>query len=169
MKKIPTINYIKVLILCFVTVIVTLLLSNNYKRKIQYERSNRDVMSFLSTIKYEELENYLVENHDGFIYMASSCDATLESFEESLKNYMLDQELEKYFVYLDNSGYSDEMYTTLEKTFFVPELSNQVVLSNRPNIFAIRDGKIIAVLYQEPTNITLEDVEKFVNVYEVVE
>lgn len=169
MKKIPTINYIKVFILFFVTVLVVLILGSNYKRRAQYERANQDVMSFLPIIRYEELSNYLVENHDGFIYMASSSDESLETFEESLKNYILTQEIEKYFVYLDNSGYSSIMYTDLENSFFSSDLSQQVVLSNQPNILAIKDGEIVGVLYYEPTNISLDDVKNFLSMYEVVE
>lgn len=167
MKKIPTFNYIKVFILFVITIFTVLILSNNYKQKMQYERTNDDVMSFLSNVKYDELESYLVENYDGFIYMAPSTDISLESFEKSLKEYILSEELEKVFVYLDNSDYSSDMYNTLKKSFFLPSLASQVTLSNEPNVFAVKDGKIVSVLYMTPNNISLEDIQKFINANEV--
>ena len=59
MKKVSIENYIKVLILSAITVLVVLLLANFYIEKKQYERANQDVMGFLDTIKYEELNEYL--------------------------------------------------------------------------------------------------------------
>lgn len=169
MKKIPMFNYVKVFILFAITVLVVLILAKNYKEKVQYDRANQDIMSFLSNIKYEELENYLVENHDGFIYMASSSDALLDSFEKELKDYILSDELEKIFVYLDSSEYSVDMYTKLQNSFFSSDLSKQVTLSDQPNVFFVKDGKIVAILYATPTTITLGDVKNFVNMNEVKE
>lgn len=169
MKKIPMANYVKVIILCLVTVVLVLIISNNYKKKMQYERASQDVMSFLSNVKYEELSNYLIESHDGFIYMASSSDSSLDDFETEFKKYILEEELEKYFVYLDSSNYSREMYTNLQKSFFTSELSKQVLLNGKPNIFSIKDGKIVAVLYLTPSDISLEDVKTFVNMHGVAE
>ena len=169
MKKIPMINYVKVIVLSFVTILVVLMLSNNYKKRIQYERANQDVMGFLSNVKYEELSNYLVENHDAFIYMASSSDVSLDNFEENLKEYILNEDLEKYFVYLDSNGYTSDMYKNLQNSFFSSDLSKQVTLSNYPNIFAVKDGKIVAILYETASDITLEDVMTFVSMHEVIE
>lgn len=167
MKKIPTLNYIKVFILFVITLFIVLILSKNYKQKIQYERTNDDVMSFLSTVKYDELESYLVENYDGFIYMAPSTDISLEPFEKNLKEYILSEELEKVFVYLDNSDYSNDMYNSLKKLFFSSSLANQVTLNNKPNVFAVKDGKIVSVLYMSPGNILLDEVQKFIDANEV--
>ena len=169
MKKIPTVNYVKVIILCLVTIFIVMTLSTNYKKKIQYERANQDVMSFLSTVKYEELSSYLVENHDGFIYMASSADSSLEEFEEGLKNYILDEDLEKYCVYLDSSDFSSDMYENIQNSFFSSNLSKQIMLNSQPHIFAIQDGKIVSILYSISTSMTLDDVKNFVDTNEVVQ
>lgn len=167
MKKIPTVNYVKVVVLCLVTIFAVITLSNNYKKRIQYERANQDVMSFLSTVKYEELSSYLVENHDGFIYIASSSDSSLEDFEQSLKEYILSADLEKYFVYLDSSNFTDDMYKDMQESLLSSQVSKQVI--SQPNILAIQNGKIVSVLYSTSSTITLEDVKNFVNTYEGIE
>ena len=79
MKKVGTLDYIKVLILTIFTVVVVLILANCYIKRNNYERENDDIMNFLSNIKYEELSNYLVEHHDGYIYMSPSSDSTFIS------------------------------------------------------------------------------------------
>lgn len=167
MKKIPMGNYVKVVILFVITIILVFVLADNYKQKIQYERANNNNMSFLSTIKYEELNNYLIENHNGFIYIASSSDASLETFEKSFKEYILDKELEHDFVYLDSSNYSSKIYTEIAEKYFSPRLRReQVYLNYQPNILYIEDGVIYDALYKNESKIVLQNVIDFVNKYE---
>lgn len=168
MKNIPAVNYVKVIILCLATIFIVMILANNYKEKIQYERANQDVMGFLSILKYEELSNYLVENHDGFIYMASSADLSLEEFEESLKNYILEEDLEKYFVYLDSSDFSYDMYQNIQNSFFTSDLSKQNSLNNQPYILSMQDGKIVSVFCITLSSTTLNDIKNFVNINGVI-
>ena len=168
MKNIPAVNYVKVIILCLATIFIVMILANNYKKKIQYERANQDVMGFLSILKYEELSNYLVENHDGFIYMASSADLSLEEFEESLKNYILEEDLEKYFVYLDSSDFSYDMYQNIQNSFFTSDLSKQNSLNNQPYILSMQDGKIESVFCITLSSTTLNDIKNFVNINGVI-
>lgn len=168
MKKVAMINYIKVLILAIVTVLLVIVLTNLYNDKRKYELSNDDVMSFLSAVKYDELREYLVENTDGFIYVASSTDTTLDSFELNFKDYILNDDLDKDIVYLDSSNFSTDMYNELKKNYFADNLSidNEI---GKSTLFAIRDGKIIAVLNINCNDVTLNDVKYFVSNYEVSE
>lgn len=167
MKKIPMGNYVKVIVLFAATIILVLMLSNGYKEKLEYERANDDIMNSLSTVKLEELSNYLVENHDGFIYMAASSDASLDEFELDFKEYILEEELEKYFVYLDSSNYTNDDYSIIKKKYFSTDYVKNVNLGNYPNLFAVKDGEIVASLYTTSKNITLDDVRVFVNTYGV--
>ena len=168
MKKIPMGNYIKVAILFIITIILAFVLAENYKQKMKYEKSNNNNMSFLSTIKYEELDNYLVENHNGFIYIASSVDDSLGSFEESFKEYILDKELEHNFIYLDSSDYSSKIYAEIAEKYFSPKLRReQSYLGYQPNVLYIENGFISDSLYKNESKITLQNVIDFVNKYEV--
>ena len=68
-------------ILFVITIFVVLILSNNYKQKIKYNRTNDHVMNFLSNVKYDELESYGVEIIDA----TYSCVENLEKFYEDDK------------------------------------------------------------------------------------
>lgn len=170
MKSIPVFNYIKVVILFVITCLVVFILVNYYNQKIQYERRNEDTMSFLSNVKYEELSSFLVENHDVLIYMAPSSDSSLDVFEEDLKQYILDLELEKEFIYLDSSSFSNYMYDEFKDKFFSSDaLKESTHLNSRPSFFAVKDGKIIDVLYTDSSKVTMDMVEQFVNMYVVIQ
>lgn len=165
MKKIPVKNYIKVFILFLLTFVIVLVLANNYEKKVQYERSNDDIINFLPSVKYEELSSYLMEHRDGYIYIASSLDVSLDSFKKEFKDYLLEEELENYFIYLDSSTYSDNDYTALRENIFSSDLQNTKIVV--PNIFAVKNGEIVAVLYDDDHSIEIDDVKSFVNNYQV--
>lgn len=168
MKKIPMCNYIKVVVLFVITVILVLVLANNYKKKMEYDKSNNGIMNFLSIIKYDELNNYLVENHNGFIYIASSNDSSLEPFEKSFKTYILDKELDREFVYLDSNNYSSKMYKEMVGKYFSKQLRNSdLYLNYQPNVLYIEDGVISDILYKNESKIGLQDVIDFISKYGV--
>lgn len=168
MKKISIGNYIKVFILCVVTVFVVLLLANVYVDKRQYERANEDVMSFLDTIKYDEMDEYLIENASGFIYISSSSDATLDSFELKLKTFILENELEEDFAYFDSNHESVNIYDKLKTSYYNDSLSKDTKL-DAANLFAVHNGKVLAVLAINSDTVSIEDVMEFVQRFGVVE
>lgn len=168
MKEVSKINYIKVFALSIITVLVVIVATNLYNDKRKYERENDDVMSFLSMIKYDELNEYLVENTDGFIYISSSGDTTLDSFELILKNYILEEDLDKDIVYLDSNDFSSDLYNDLKNAYFATDLSKQTEIG-KSALFAIRNGKIIASLNINYEDESLSDIKDFIGNYEVTE
>lgn len=163
MNKVPMINYIKVLLLFIVTVVLVFVLANIYTKRNNYNRENSDVMKFLSVVKYEDLSNYLVENQNIFIYMAPSNNSNLDDFELSLKDYILSEELEKDFVYLDSSDFTFEKYELLRQNYFSDSLlKSKISIDSRATLFVVNDKKIIEVLND---NLTIDSVKNFVNTY----
>jgi len=167
MKEKSKLNYIKVLILFVVTILIVVLLANIYNDKKNYERANGDVMSFLATVKYEEMDEYLVENTDGFIYISSSADEYLESFEMELKEYLLNEEIEEDFAYLDSGNNPDKIYKNLKKSYIDENLSKQITFGSS-NVLALDDGKIVAILSMDSNALNLEDVKNFVSSHGVL-
>lgn len=167
MKKVPFKNYIKVFLLFALTVVVCIILSNNYKNKKAYERESEHIQSFLSNVKYDELQNYLTENHDGYIYIASSNDTSLETFENELKSLIVEKDLEREFVYLDNSSFDDAVYKKIEDNFSDTLRKRNVSLPKCPNVLFVKDGKIHDMLYTTNTSILLENVQTFIEQHQV--
>lgn len=163
MNKIPKFNYIKVLLLSIVTVALVIVLANIYTKKNNYDLENSDVMNFLSVVKCDDLANYLVENQNIFIYMAPSSNSSLEEFELELKDYILNEELEKDFVYLDSSAFSSNDYNILKTNYFSDELlKDDIVVDDNVTIFVVNNQKIVEVLND---NVTIESVKVLINSY----
>lgn len=163
MNKVPMINYIKVLLLFIVTIVLVVVLANIYTKRNNYNRENSDVMNFLSVVKYDDLENYLVENQNVFIYMAPSNNSNLDDFESSLKDYILSEELEKDFVYLDSSNFKFENYELLKQNYFSKSLlDNKVQIDSRSAILVVNNEEIVEVLNE---NLTIESVKTLINTY----
>lgn len=170
MKSISIFGYIKVVILFVITIFVVFVLSNYYRQKIQYDRQSQDAMGFLFNVKYDELSNFLVEKHDTLIYMSPSSDATLDSFEEELKQYILELELEKEFAYLDSSNFSSDMYEEFVDKFFASDtLKEKACPNSSASFLAVENRKVIDVLCINSGDATMNVVEPFVNMHVVVQ
>ncbi|MBD9085439.1 hypothetical protein EGP64_02080 [bacterium] len=66
-KEISTRNYITTFLISVFTIILTFSIANYCKNWLDYK--NENVMSsFLSEIKLEEFNNFIIENHDIMIY-----------------------------------------------------------------------------------------------------
>jgi len=159
-------NYIKVLILFLLTVIIVIVLANNYKDRVNYERSNQDIMGFLSSIKYDEFASYLIEHRDGYIYIAQSSDTSLDSFKSEFKKYLLEEELEKYFVYLDSANYNDNDFDKFKSDYFISDLKD--IKNFTHSILAIKDGNVVAILSEEGNTMNIDSVMMFINKYQVI-
>lgn len=166
MKKIPFKNYVKVLLLFIVTIVGCLILANNYNDKKTYERENNHLKNFISNVKYDELQNYLTENCDGYIYVAPSIDTSLENFELQLKDLIINEEMEREFVYLDSSSLGDDDYQMIKKFFNDSLNSKKIDIPECANIFVVRDGKIIDILFTNKSDITLDNVKNFITKYQ---
>ncbi len=163
MKKIPIINYVKVTLLVVFTFLLCIVVANNYKNKKAYQLENEHINSFLLNVKIDELSSYLTENHDGYIYMAPSVDETLGKFEMKLKKYITENELERNFVYLDSSNFSNDMYSNITNNFS-DELKRRVlIVPECANVFFVRNGKIENIMYSEKKSITIDDVKSFIS------
>ena len=167
MKIIPFKNYVQVFLLFVFTFLGCLVLSNIYKDKKAYEREHEHIQSFLSNVRYDELSNYLTENHDGYIYIAPSSDLSLESFERAFKEFIIKEDLGRDFVYLDSKSFDDAAYKTIESNFSEDLKRLNISIPPCPNLLVIKGGKIVDILYKTESSITLGGVQSFISEHQV--
>ena len=152
-KEIPKKNYFILILLSIGTILLVFYLSNVYKERVEYKNQNNNIMNFLSEIKEEELNNYILDNHDTIIYISSSLSDANKKFEYDLKKFIDKNDLNKDIVYLDSSNLSDSFYDNLRNNYLSNELKKQnITLNNIPNIIIIKEEKIVNVLYKTLTN-----------------
>ncbi len=159
-SQIPRRNYIIYGLIVIFTVVLTLLFRNWYNINQDLKKKNTIMSEFLVSVNEEEFANYIMENNNVLIYLASSKDENLESFELELKKMLIEHNLQEQIIFVDLDQVENEFFTNLKDNYFSENLKN-IKLSNFPNILIMENGKINAILYNKQTNINIDDVNQF--------
>lgn len=170
MRTIKLKNYVILAIIFLVTIALVLLLKDIYINNKKYEENTNDRLEILYEIKEEDLKSYLVENRDIIIYMSHASDVTLEEFENEFKTYIANKEISREIIYLNLDKVSSNFYETLKEKYFNDYMkSKKDLVLNQTNLYAIEDGNIKNMLYEQNKKISLKDVEYFLKTNGVVE
>lgn len=159
MKKIPLKNYFIVGFLIIFTIFLTFYLMKKYD-SVKVKEIN-----FVSEVKENELDSYITERQEVIIYMASSNNKELDTFNKNLKKYTEDKNLKDLYVYLDLKNVSSNFYNKFNIKY-LKEADNSVFNIKEPTFVIIRNGKMDSYL----NNInSIEQVKEFFKKNEVLE
>lgn len=159
MKKIPLKNYFIVGFLIIFTIFLTFYLMKKYD-SVKVKEIN-----FVSEVKENELDSYITERQEVIIYMASSNNKGLDTFNKDLKKYTEDKNLKDLYVYLDLKNVSSNFYNKFNIKY-LKEADNSVFNIKEPTFVIIRNGKMDSYL----NNInSIEQVKEFFKNNEVLE
>lgn len=156
MRKIPSKNYIILVVLLVVTVFLTLLLANIYTSKNKltssfYEYSNK--------ISIDEFEQYLVENPDAIVYISDKYDLTHETFEEKFKEKIDNLNLKKNLVFINKEEIDRDFIKKLNNNYKI-----NIDINTTPIILVTVDKKIVKSIYVDKNS----NVDTFID-YEIFE
>lgn len=151
MRKIPSKNYIILIILLAVTVFLTFMLSNIYKSKNKltsnfYEYSNK--------IQTDEFDQYIVENPDAIIYISDKYDLTYETFEEKFKEKIDTLNLKDKLVFIDKNKIDSDFIKKLKNNYKI-----NINIENTPIILVIIDKNIVKSIYVDEYSNTDEFID----------
>ena len=152
-RVVPLKNYIILTVVFLATIILVLFLADKYDQRIKNKTGNTIMSDFLSQVTNEEFDNYILENPNVIVYLASISDEKLNIFENNFKEFITHNELTNSVVQIN----SDE----LDKNIFTEYLPNNMNLNIIPNILVFKNGKIASVLYNSEKNIDIADVKQF--------
>ncbi len=158
--SIPRRNYIIFFIMVIFTITLTLILRNWYNLNKNLNQKNTIMSKFLVSVNEEEFSNYIMENNNVLIYLASSKNDSLEDFELEFKNMLIEYNLQEQIIFIDLSQVDNAFFSNLTENYFSDNLKN-IELSNFDNILIMENGKINAILYTKPTKMNIDDVDKF--------
>lgn len=159
MREIPKKNYWLLGLLTIITIFMVLYFSNWYKTSKDYTIESSIMTNFLGEIKEIEIDNYILENPDIVIYIASNQDEQTKKFEKKLKNYIIKEEIKGQFIYLDCSNLTPEFISIFQNKYFNGALKKIPI--TYPNLLFLSDGKVIDVLYKLQGKPDIKDVKKF--------
>ena len=98
MRDIPKKNYFILLIMMLFVITITIALMNIYNNRI---KKTSIMYNYLSEIKENDLDAYLIENPNIIIYMADKYDLSNSQIEKKLKKQMIKNNINDYFVFLN--------------------------------------------------------------------
>lgn len=150
MRKIPVVNYIIALIVVLITFGLTYVIAKSYIAHKNYEQEN--YMNYLSEVMPEEIDNYIVENHDLIVYITNSSDTDIE-LEKKIKKTLVQNDYVKSTIYLDLNKVDDTFTTAFAQKY---NINPENLKENTIIIFKTeRKAKTI--------NLTNENVKKLKN------
>lgn len=160
-KTIPIKNYIILGIIIIFTLLLCSYFSSWYKTNEEANLKKGIMSENLMQIKIEELDNYMQENPNKIIYLSSSNDEEIKSYENKLYNYIIDNNLSNLFIYIDTSEIEiEKLVSILEKNSVI---KGNIDYSISPNIYIVKEGKITEVLYYQKEKINSKDAIKYIS------
>lgn len=161
-REVPKKNYIILSIIIIITLFLTFLLRNNYIANMNASRGRTLMSKSLVVLNKEEFENYVLENTNSIIYVASSMDDSINDFELEFKDLIKKIGIENQIVYLDLEKVSVKELNELKNKYFSENLKD-FIFSKYTNLLIMENGKVVSVLYNEKQEIKIEDVKSLLS------
>lgn len=161
MRKIPIKNYFILLILIIATVGIVLFGCDVYESRIKKQYTSI-MNSFITEIKLDDLNGYTLENSPVVIYISDKSDVTLEELEKKYKEILTEYNIQKFFVYLDVSNKSVDIFRNFEEKYKV-DLNDEIL----PNLVVIDEGKVVD--YYSSSDFNELNLTEFLRRNEVIE
>lgn len=149
-REVPIKNYFILAVITLATLLLVIYLVMWYRTTTTYNTSVMD--SVLSEIKENELENYLQENPDVFIYL-TSIKKQNKTFEKQFKNYIVENNLSKSIIFINVDNVDSN-----ELKKYLNDESVEII----PNLLLVKDGKLYSSVYKNKQNLNLNDFKTFI-------
>jgi len=155
----PLKNYILLALILIITIILVVYFymwyGANEKNKLAIPIMNEH----MQIIKYNELNNYLIENKNPIIYSSILGDRKIRNFEIKFKKLIIDNSLNGKILYLNLT--SEVIDKQISK-----EIKEKYKIDNRniaelPSLTIFKDGKPISIYNIKEDNYNIKKVEKY--------
>lgn len=156
-RKIPLKNYIILLGLTLGTIFLVFYLRSWYNTSKEYYQNNSIMSEYLSELKSDEINSYIIDNPDVVIYYASAKDTTIKSFEKQFRKLMEEQEISDDIIYIDSSKEENSNIISKLNSISDKKLGELSI----PNLIYIEEGRVNQILYSDKTQINKRDVQNF--------
>lgn len=163
-SSIPLKNYIILLLISLGIIFFAFYLRSWYNAAKGYYQNNSIMSEYLSELRINEIDSYILDNPEIVIYYASSKDTNIKSFEKQFKELMEEYEIKDEIVYIDSSNEENSNFISKLNAISDKNLNSILV----PNLIFVKDGKINKILYSDKTEINKRDVRNFLIKCEVI-
>lgn len=164
-RKIPMKNYIIIAIIFIVSISLMVFLKNWYQSYQDYEKTIPVLDGVISEVRYNEIDNYIIDNQSVIIYIGVADDEDCRTLEKGLKKIIEKRHLKDKIVYFNISDVSD-------RELLLKEFNDKYVVENKiytyPAIILMEDGKVVDFRSKNASqNLFASDVEQLLDEYEI--
>ena len=165
-KKITIKDYIVVISLFIITGTLIVVLANYYRDYRTYYRRIPVISGYVNEVSEDELDNYLLENNDTFIYIGKADDTNCRKLEKSLKDFIKKYNLKDKTIYINISKVRNEKD-------FINRLNNKYagikLVNDYPSFIIVLNNRIIDLVSKEGNqNVTVNDIKELLDSYEMI-
>ncbi len=149
---------IKLLIICFCTVAICLTSAYLYKKYMAVKLDTPVIKGQIPEITYENLEDYLIEHEDFYLYIEVANDDNSRKLETKLFNTLSKYSKENDTIYINIAGVKDKknLYKEINKKY-----SNGYKLSNYTALIEFKDKKIHNIVERNDSYLSIKDIDNF--------
>ncbi|MEG1495117.1 MAG: DUF6568 family protein [Bacilli bacterium] len=167
-SKDTIIKYLELLVILIVTVVVIIGIKTWYHNDQEYKKGIPVIEGTLSEIKYEELDNYLLESASSntiVFYIGVASDSNCRKFERDFKKYIKEQGLEEKITYLNLSNAKDI-------NLVIKEINDKYKFKDAvfkyPALVLFKNGKIESTISgKENSYLNIEEAKEFLTTYKI--
>ncbi len=149
-------NYALFTIIAVASFMLVFNLSEAYKNVVA-EQDKSEISKFLMNVKEAEVDEFLRENGDVVLYLASASDKEMLEFEDEMIEMIKNNDLVNNFVMLDTDKFvNDDFYNN-----FSSEYGFVDIVLTYPNLIVFENHEIKDILIFGDEQIEIDDVETF--------
>ncbi len=160
MKKIPTKNYIILLVLFLGAFLLTYYIYRWYVVYSEYQNNIPIIRDSLTEITTEEMQHYIQERPTTTIYICTASDTDCRSFEKKFKKLVEQKSLKEEIIYVNIEDSNKDNFITFFNTNYPYKREN---LNKYPALIYFEDGEVEDILQAtKDENLSLKNVNDFI-------
>ena len=164
-RKIPTKNYIILVVLFIAIIALVLYLCNLYHVYDAHQREIPVIRDTLFEIQPEEIEHYVMENPTTVFYMCTAASEACRDYEKDLKKLVEKDELQSTIIYVNLSNVDQNEFVDTFNAQYPYKVS---LKKNYPALIVFEDGDISSILQPEKgERLTISETEQFIKLNKI--
>lgn len=166
-REIPVKNYIILGVIVIITTLAAVYLCSWYKQYDDNKITTPVITEVLREVEYNNLNSVLQERDVLAIYLCTTNESKCRNFEKKLSKYIKDNNLTEEIIYL-NLGYKNDEMNLLNKIYDKYKSESLVKkVYKYPALLLFNQGKLVDVLSSNEKEITINQVDEFLEGYEI--
>ena len=165
LRKIPIKNYFIVAIIFALSIGLVFFFRNWYNSYQDYEKTIPLLQGVISEIRYNEIDNFIIDNPSAIIYIGVADDDDCRNLETKFKKVIERRHLKNKIIYFNITEVEDRDLLLQE---FNGKYGNGNDIYTYPAIVLIEDGRVIDYRSKNANrDLTVDEIEQLLDEYRV--